>query len=127
MSSVGTEIVRECPSCGHELNVGELACPACHVLVHGAELNKLAREAQALEAKREFAQAREIWNRSLGLLPHDAKQAEWVRERLRSLELAAASADPKAKAAHPWAKRLGPLAPLAVSAPARRRPPRRSC
>jgi Zn-dependent protease len=95
--------------------LGELACPACHVLVHGAELNKLARDAQALEAKREFAQAREAWNRALGLLPHDAKQTEWVRERLRSLEIVAASTpDPKAKPAHPWARRLGPLAPLAV-------------
>lgn len=115
MSSVGTEIVRQCPSCGHELELGALACSACHVLVHGAELKALAREAQALEAGRQFAQAREVWHRSLSLLPHDAKQAEWVREKLLSLEVAAAStSDPKAKAAHPWAKRLGPLAPLAV-------------
>lgn len=95
--------------------LGALACSSCHVLVHAAELNKLAREAQALEEKREFARAREVWHRSLGLLPQDSKQAEWVRERLRSLEIAAASApDPKAKPVNPWAKRLGPLAPLAI-------------
>ncbi|HEY2858509.1 MAG TPA: site-2 protease family protein, partial [Terracidiphilus sp.] len=107
--------MRECPSCGQELMVGAQACPACHVLVHGAELNKLAREAQALEAKGDYAQAREVWNRSLSLLPHDATQARWVREKLRALEVASSSApDPKAKAVSPWVKRLGPLAPLAV-------------
>jgi Zn-dependent protease len=115
LSSIGTEIVRQCPSCGHELEPAAVACPTCHVLVYGAELGSLAREAQALEARREFAQAREVWHRSLNLLPPDAKQAEWVRGRLRSLEIAAASApDPQAKPSHVWTKRLGPLAPIAV-------------
>jgi Zn-dependent protease len=95
--------------------LGAVACPACHVLVHGPELNALAREAKALEDKREFAQAREVWNRSLNLLPADSKQAEWVHEKLRSLEIAAAATpDPQAGKAHPWAKWLGPLAPLAI-------------
>jgi Zn-dependent protease len=107
-------MVRLCPSCGHELELGALACPACHVLVHGAELGSLAREAQALEAKNEFAQAREVWNRALRMLPPDAKQAEWVRERLRLVEAASSARGLKGKASHPWARRLGPLAPLAV-------------
>lgn len=115
MSSVGTEIMRQCPSCGHELELGALACPACHALVHGAELNALAREAKVLESQRQYARAREVWFRSLRLLPPDAKQAEWVREKLLSLEVAGGSpADRPVKPAHPWAKRLGPLAPLAV-------------
>lgn len=85
------------------------------MLVHGAELGALAREAQALEAKREFAQARESWYRALSLLPPDAKQAEWVRERLRSLEIAAASKpEAQGKPSHPWVRRLGPLAPIAL-------------
>jgi Zn-dependent protease len=108
-------IVRQCPSCGHELELGTVACPACHALVHGAELSALAREAQALEARGDFGQAREIWNRALALLPADAKQADWVRERLRALEQAHASAGTaQRKPQHPWLKRLGPLAPIAL-------------
>jgi Zn-dependent protease len=107
-------VVRQCPGCGQELALGALACPACHTLAHGAELDALSREAQGLETKRELAQAREVWNRALGLLPPDSKQADWVRERLRALEVQLATPEQPQKPAHPWARRLGPLAPLAV-------------
>jgi Zn-dependent protease len=107
--------VRQCPGCGHELEVGALACPACHTLAHGAELTALSREAQDLESKRELAHAREVWYRALGLLPPDSKQADWVRERMRALEVVlAATPEQPGKRSHPWARRLGPLAPLAV-------------
>jgi Zn-dependent protease len=97
------------------LQLGALACPQCHVLLHGRELDRLAREARALEEKREFAQAREIWSRSLTLLPPDSKQAEWMLERLRSLEISAAQLpDPNAKPSHTWARRFGPLAPILI-------------
>lgn len=83
--------------------------------MHGRELDGLAKEARALEAKREFAQAREIWNRSLALLPHDSKQADWVRDRLRSLEIAQArTPEPNARPNHAWARKFGPLAPIVV-------------
>jgi Zn-dependent protease len=95
--------------------LGALACPQCHALIHGRELNGLAGEARSLEAKNEIAQAREIWNRSLALLPPDSKQAEWVRDHLRALEIAqAATPDPSAKPSNAWARRLGPLAPIAL-------------
>ena len=115
MSTISQSVVRECPNCGHELTLGTLACPECHTLIHGAELNGLAREAKALEAKGQFAEAREVWNRSLALLPQDSKQSEWVREHLRSLELVQAAA-PQTRTAstHPWARKLGPLAPIAL-------------
>jgi len=95
--------------------LGSVACPSCHILLHASELDALAKEARALEAKHQLAQARELWNRSLALLPPDSKQAEWVREHLRALE-AAANASPAAgeKTQHPWARRLGPLAPIAI-------------
>ena len=95
--------------------LGATACPECHTLVYGAELNAIARDAKALEAKGDFAQAREVWNRSLPLLPPDSKQAEWVRERVRALEVAQTGreqAGPRQQ--HPWARRLGPLAPIAI-------------
>jgi Zn-dependent protease len=95
--------------------LGATACPECHTLVHAAELNAIARDAKALEARGDYAQAREVWNRSLPLLPHDAKQGDWVRERVRALEVAQAGREQQA-AQHKqgWARKLGPLAPLAI-------------
>ena len=105
--------VRKCPQCGHDLNLGALACPECHALVHTTELSTLAYQARGLEDKREFAQARELWQRSLSLLPPDSKQADWIRDRLRALEIEV-NAAPQAKPDHAWARRLGPLAPIAI-------------
>jgi Zn-dependent protease len=94
---------------------GALACPACFALVHGSELNELSRQAQALEAGGRYPEAREMWNSGLALLPPDSKQAQWVKERLRALEVAhAAQPQPEAKQRPAWARRLGPLAPIAV-------------
>jgi Zn-dependent protease len=114
--------ISRCPSCGRELEPGALACSACFALVHGEELNERSRQAQELEAKGSFAEAREAWNGALALLPPDSKQAQWVRERLRALEMAhAAQPDSQgqtgqtgSKPQHPWARRLGPLAPIAI-------------
>ena len=108
-------MIRECPQCGRELALGDTACPECHTLVYGAELNAIARDAKALESKGNFAQARETWSRSLPLLPADSKQAEWVRERVRALEVSQAGREQAApQGNHPWARRLGPLAPIAI-------------
>jgi Zn-dependent protease len=95
------------------LNLGALACPDCHALVHAGELSALASQARALEDKHEFTQACELWHRSLALLPPDSKQADWVRDRLRATE-AQANAAPDAKPDHAWARRVGPLAPIAI-------------
>jgi Zn-dependent protease len=66
--------------------LGALTCPQCQGLVYKRELDSLAREARAHEANGAFAQAREVWNQSLALLPPGSKQAEWVYERMRALE-----------------------------------------
>jgi Zn-dependent protease len=93
--------------------LGTLACPACHALTHGDELNALGRSAKALEAQGMFREAREAWQRSLAMLPHDSKQAEWVQEHLRSLEVRA-TPETTVRPTPAWAKRLGPLAPIAL-------------
>jgi len=95
--------------------LGATACPECHTLVHAAELNAIARDAKALEAHGDYAQAREVWSRSLPLLPPDAKQADWVRDRVRALEVAQAGREEQA-AQHKqgWLRKLGPLAPIAI-------------
>ena len=95
--------------------MGALACPQCHALIYGPQLEALSREAQGYEAAHQYSQAREAWNRSLAMLPHDSKQAEWVRDHMRQLELAHAQMPPPQAAKTPaWAKRLGPLAPVAI-------------
>lgn len=115
LSSVTPPVIRNCPGCGEDLPLGALACPQCHRLIYSAELDALAKEAQAHEARSEFGPAREAWNRGLALLPPDAKQAEWIRGRMRALEQSQASSE-SMQAAHSnaWARRFGPLAPIAI-------------
>ncbi len=111
MSTATPQLIRACPGCSAELPLGALACEECHSLVHAKELDALAREAKALEAKREFSAAREIWTRALTMLPADSKQAEWTRDHLQSLGAAmAAETAPQ----NGWAKKLGPVGPIAV-------------
>ncbi len=109
-------MVTHCPRCGQQLALGALACPACQTLIYSADLEALSREANALEAKGQLPQAREVWNRSLAMLPPDSNQAQWVREKMRALEAAPGTnpATPPAENAkkNGWAKKFGPLAPV---------------
>jgi Zn-dependent protease len=115
LSSLSHDVIRECPNCNSALPLGAVACPDCHTLVYAAELDKLSREARALEAKGDLAQAREVWNRTLALLPPDSKQTVWVNDKLRALSTRINTApDPQAKPDHAWAKKLGPLGPIAI-------------
>lgn len=114
-------MIRECPECRREVPLGEMACPACYTLIYQAQLAAVTRDAQALEKQGRLGEAREMWNRVLMLLPYDSTQAQWVREHVQTLAVSvqsqavtqnAPAAAPKAQ--HPWAKRLGPLAPIAL-------------
>jgi len=91
-----------------------LACPQCHALVHADALEQLSAQARALEDQANPRQAREQWLRALELLPPDSTQAEWVRGHARNLELAARRT-PEAPAKNQWARKLGPLAPVAIA------------
>lgn len=79
-------------------------------------MEQAAAQARATEARGELEQARQQWLAVLSLLPPDSKQAEWIRGHANELEKTAYEAhrpqDPNAK--NKWAKRLGPLGPLAV-------------
>ena len=79
-------------------------------------MERRAAQARALENRGELQQAHQQWLSILPLLPPESKQAEWVRGHLRELESAVSNAhrpqQPGAKS-H-WARRLAPLAPLAV-------------
>jgi Zn-dependent protease len=111
VSTITPQLIRACPGCGREIAPDALACSECNTLVHGKELDALAREARAHEAKREFAAARELWTRGLTMLPADSKQAEWMRDHLQSLRVAS-DAEPAQQ--NGWVKKLGPLGPIAV-------------
>jgi Zn-dependent protease len=115
LSTFPSTIPRECPNCGAAIALGAMACPQCHALIHAAELNTLSQQARSQEAKGDTAQARELWNRALLLLPQASTQAQWVRDHVKELETGQAAPVTQTTAAkpqHPWAKRLGPLAPF---------------
>jgi len=102
----------KCGRCGATLAPGSLACAQCQALAHARRLEELAASARGHEQRRELAAAQTDWQAALELLPADSSQAAWVRSRLAELAgdgAKAASNDPPA-----WARKLGPLAPLAL-------------
>jgi Zn-dependent protease len=112
-SSSFVEPIRNCHNCGQEVPLGALACPQCHTLIHSEELVRISAKAKEFEERDELTQARDEWKKALALLPHNANQAEWIRGKIYKLELMEkhAPAEPPKNA---WAKRLGPLAPIAI-------------
>jgi Zn-dependent protease len=113
MSSVSSELNRECTRCTGILAPTALVCGSCQTLVHAATLEQLAASARLHEEGHKIIEARDLWLKALELLPPDSTQAAWVRgnvERLNGLLASAVKVD----ARHTWAKKLGPLAPLAI-------------
>jgi Zn-dependent protease len=110
------EPLRNCHNCGAPLSLGAVVCPQCHTLLHGEELQRISAAAKALEERGELLQARDVWLSALPLLPHDADQAQWIRGHAYKLEIAVKNNVGPVPAApkYQWAKRLGPLAPLAI-------------
>lgn len=117
-SSFPVEPLRNCHNCGAPLSLGAIVCPQCHTLLHSEQLVKISAAAKAQEERGELLQARDTWLSALPLLPHDADQAQWIRGHIYKLEISARN-NPDAAAAstapkYQWAKRLGPLAPIAI-------------
>jgi Zn-dependent protease len=102
-----------CKRCSHEIAPGALACDNCHALVNSDQLDRISARARALEANGSLHEAHEQWQMALQLLPSASEQANWIRSHLRELEQAInTSGDPNSQ--RKWAKRLGPLGPLAI-------------
>jgi Zn-dependent protease len=74
---------------------------------------RISSRAKALEERDQIGEAREEWLKALPLLPGTSTQAEWIRDKAEKLQLAAKVAMPPEQK-HAWARKLGPLAPLAV-------------
>jgi Zn-dependent protease len=83
-------------------------------LVHSEQLDLLAAEAKALEAKGDPRQARERWLTGLPLLPPASRQADWIQQHARSLDAAAERLQPPPPSENKWAQRLGPVGPVAI-------------
>jgi Zn-dependent protease len=90
-------------------------CDQCQALVHSAELERLAAEAKALEARGQLRQAREQWLLGLRLLPPTSRQANWIHQHASSLDAVADRIQlPAEPTENKWAQRLGPVGPIAV-------------
>jgi Zn-dependent protease len=107
------EPIRNCHNCGADLPLGVLACEQCHSLVHSEELVRISTRAKSLEEQEQLSLAREEWLKALALLPQNSTQAEWIRGHVYKLELAAKVALPPEQKNN-WARKLGPLAPIAI-------------
>ena len=107
------EPIRNCHNCGQSVPLGALDCPQCHTLLYSEELVRISTKANQLEEQNALPQARDEWRKALALLPHNSSQAEWIRGKIYKLELTEKHAPPTRPKSE-WAKRLGPLAPIAV-------------
>lgn len=87
MSTTTPELIRNCRRCSRELAPGALVCESCHALVYSEQLDRMAAEAKALEASGDLQQARERWLSALRLLPPASKQAQWIEDHARALEI----------------------------------------
>jgi Zn-dependent protease len=107
------EPIRNCQNCGAPLPLEALACDSCHALVHSEDLVRISARAKSLEEQQQLLQARDEWLKALPLLPASSTQADWIRQQASKLELAAKTAPPP-KEKHAWARKAGPLAPIAI-------------
>jgi Zn-dependent protease len=60
-----------------------LACPRCGWLLHGAELTRLATDAEAAETRADHETARRLWGEVLDRLPAGSRQHQVVSARLQ--------------------------------------------
>lgn len=115
MSTITPELRYKCRRCGRDLNLGALVCENCHALVHSEELDRLSDAAKVFEHKGQFREAREQWLQGLRFLPPNSRQTDWIVQHASDLEKKAAQLPPQPKPDdNQWAKRLGPLGPLAI-------------
>jgi len=117
MPSLTSNTGSKCSRCGFPLEPQALECPQCQSLVHSDEMERLAAEARASEARGDFAQARQQWLTCLQVLPPQSQHAVWIREHLGQLEAGAQPtvAAPRADGVKGhWAEKLGPLGPIVL-------------
>jgi Zn-dependent protease len=77
--------VRVCERCGTQIAPSLNSCPSCGVLVHAAELKRLAAQANDAEAADDVSRSLALWREALMLLPPDSGQHATVLARVEEL------------------------------------------
>ena len=117
-TGVAGELASLCPSCGSEVARRLPSCPVCGWLVHGAELERLAREAQEAQDAGDLTTALQRWRRALELLPPASRQFQQIRAHLEELSrrVDAGGSAPAKNAAErpPWLRGGGALGGLGL-------------
>src|SRR5262245_25364003 len=103
-----------CKRCSAALPPDALVCKHCHTLVHAEKLQQIAAGATLLEEQGDLLHAKEQWLAGVPLLPADSKQAAWVQDHVRRLDLAR-SVTPPPPAKKSILGRFAPLAPIALA------------
>lgn len=105
-----------CTACGTEVAASLNACPACHRLLHAAELNRLATAARAAVVDGKLSDALAHWRSAQDLLPPESRQHAAVgieivalSRRVEAGGLIGAASSPRPRFADPTAlrKKLG--------------------
>src|SRR5258707_6042585 len=107
------QVITNCRECHTDLPAGALVCPQCNTLVYGHHLEQITKAASNLEESTQpnhLAEARELWLSAIPLLPRASRQAEWIRQRVLTLDTrihnADASPPTNAKAQSRWVRRI---------------------
>jgi Zn-dependent protease len=93
-----------------------LACPACHTLVHAARLKEISAAAALAEREQRQADALELWQQAVELLPPGSRQHGVVTERVSALLRAQAASDSTGTRPADSSSRKGVWATVAVVA-----------
>lgn len=88
-----------CRHCATQIAPSLVACPACGWLVHGDELRRLAREAEAATAESRWGDALAAWRRVHELVPVGSRQFHAVGERIETLSRKVDEPEPEAEEA----------------------------
>ncbi|MEA2603147.1 MAG: hypothetical protein QOF89_4139 [Acidobacteriota bacterium] len=74
-----------CPQCGTEVPASRRSCPACHALIHSAELKDLARKADEAARAGDLQTELAAWRQALELLPPDTRQFQSLAAKVDGL------------------------------------------
>ncbi len=103
-----------CLQCGAPLAPNLLVCPACHALVHAAELKKAAANAEAAAAAGDTQTALQHWRAALELLPRGSQQHGVISRKINGLVKQVDSAELKPAKKPAWAGGGGVLGAIGL-------------
>jgi Zn-dependent protease len=103
-----------CLQCGTEIPPNLLACPACHALVHAAELKKAAANAEEATAIGDVQKALQHWRAALALLPPGSQQHGVISRKINDLVTHVDATELKPSKKPAWASGGGVLGAIGL-------------